>query len=212
MLIFANRKRYIVKLNNVTMKKVLLLIVLLAGTMTATAQKEKYDLNGDGKVDVADVTDLVNYIFTPNYKSCPDNKHPHWIDLGLPSGTLWRCCNEGASSPEAFGGYYEFGDVATAPSVDQVKELRNCTTRVWTTRNGVKGLKLTGSNGGSIFLPAAGLRVEEEVSQAGTVGYYWTSIQATGDDAYEWLFYMGDGFSTDHFTILWYEHSVRSVH
>jgi hypothetical protein len=158
------------------MKKVLLLIVLLAGTMTATAQKEKYDLNGDGKVNVADVTDLVNYIFTPNYKSCPDNKHPHWIDLGLPSGTLWRCCNEGASSPEAFGGYYEFGDVATAPSVDQVKELRNCTTRVWTTRNGVKGLKLTGSNGGSIFLPAAGLRVEEEVSQAGTVGYYWTSI------------------------------------
>ena len=26
------------------------------------------------------------------------------VDLGLPSGTQWRCCNEGASTPEAYGG------------------------------------------------------------------------------------------------------------
>ena len=24
---------------------------------------------------------------------CPDNNHPHMIDLGLPSGTKWACCN-----------------------------------------------------------------------------------------------------------------------
>jgi len=198
--------------NNVTMRKALLLIVLLASAITANAQKAKYDLNGDGKVNVADVTELVNYIFTPSYKSCPDNKHPHWIDLGLPSGTLWRCCNEGASSPEAFGGYYEFGDVATAPSVDQVKELYSNTTRVWTTRNGVKGLKLTGSNGGSIFLPAAGMWVGLDVTGIGTNGYYWSSKRMDGDNAYEWFFYMGDVFYTDYITLDWYEHSVRSVH
>lgn len=42
---------------------------------------------------------------------CPDDKHPHMIDLGLPSGTKWACCNVGARSPEEFGGYYAWGEV-----------------------------------------------------------------------------------------------------
>lgn len=46
------------------MRKVLLLSALLAVTLTAGAQTEKYDLNSDGKVNVADVTVLVNYILS----------------------------------------------------------------------------------------------------------------------------------------------------
>ena len=46
-----------------------------------------------------------------NYSFCPNEKHPHAIDLGLPSGTMWACCNVGASSPDAFGGYYAWGEV-----------------------------------------------------------------------------------------------------
>lgn len=42
---------------------------------------------------------------------CPDNNHPHTIDLGLPSGTKWACCNVNASSPEGFGGYYSWGEI-----------------------------------------------------------------------------------------------------
>lgn len=41
---------------------------------------------------------------------CPDDNHPHAIDLGLPSGTKWACCNVGASSPEGYGGYYAWGE------------------------------------------------------------------------------------------------------
>jgi Leucine-rich repeat (LRR) protein len=41
---------------------------------------------------------------------CPDNNHPHMIDLGLPSGTKWACCNVGASKPEDYGGYYAWGE------------------------------------------------------------------------------------------------------
>ena len=197
-------------LNNVTMRKAFLLIILLASAGTAKAQKEKYDLNGDGKVNVADVTVLLNYILTPSYKSCPDSKHPHWIDLGLPSGTLWRCCNEGASKPEAYGGYYEFGQVATAPSLDQINELRNNTTSVWATLNGVNGIKITGSNGGAIFLPAAGMRVDEDLSGIGLGGNYWSSTRVDGDDAQELIFYSGS-FGT-YITITWYEFSVRPVH
>ena len=42
--------------------------------------------------------------------SCPDDNHPHAIDLGLPSGTLWACCNVGADKPESYGGYYAWGE------------------------------------------------------------------------------------------------------
>ena len=31
-----------------------------------------------------------------------------WIDLGLPSGTLWATCNIGADSPEQYGTYFDW--------------------------------------------------------------------------------------------------------
>lgn len=34
-----------------------------------------------------------------------------YVDLGLPSGNLWARCNLGASSPEAYGDYYAWGEV-----------------------------------------------------------------------------------------------------
>lgn len=48
---------------------------------------------------------------------CPDSNHPHLIDLGLPSGTLWACCNVGASEPEDQG--YEFMWGTTKPIPDE---------------------------------------------------------------------------------------------
>lgn len=42
--------------------------------------------------------------------TCPDNHHPHLIDLGLPSGTKWACCNIGADKPEDCGGYYAWAE------------------------------------------------------------------------------------------------------
>lgn len=112
---------------------------------------------------------------------CPDSNHPHWIDLGLPSGTLWRCCNEGASTPEAYGGYYQFGQVSSAPTLEQIKELVSNCTYQWTTQNGINGGKFTGPNGGSIFLPAAGYGWDGELYDVGSGGDYWSS---TPNDEY----------------------------
>jgi hypothetical protein len=33
-----------------------------------------------------------------------------YVDLGLPSGTLWATCNVGANSPEGYGNYYACGE------------------------------------------------------------------------------------------------------
>ena len=52
--------------------------------------------------------------------SCPDANHPHMIDLGLPSGTKWACCNVGAHSPEQYGGYYAWGEVSEKDVYNEV--------------------------------------------------------------------------------------------
>ena len=49
---------------------------------------------------------------SPNGFSCPDDNHPHMIDLGLPSGTKWACCNVGAAKPEDYGNHYAWGSTS----------------------------------------------------------------------------------------------------
>ena len=39
---------------------------------------------------------------------CPDDNHPHMIDLGL--SVKWSCCNVGASKPEDYGDYFAWGE------------------------------------------------------------------------------------------------------
>ena len=34
-----------------------------------------------------------------------------YVDLGLPSGTLWAICNVGASTPEEYGDYFAWGEI-----------------------------------------------------------------------------------------------------
>ena len=36
--------------------------------------------------------------------------HGEYVDLGLPSGTLWATCNIGANSPEDYGDYFAWGE------------------------------------------------------------------------------------------------------
>lgn len=115
---------------------------------------------------------------------CPDENHPHWIDLGLPSGTQWRCCNIGASSPEQYGSYMSQTQASSSPSLTQIEELLSNTSYEWTTLDGVKGGKFTGSNGSAVFLPAAGSYLDGELSQEGKYGCYWSSTIHSQGRAY----------------------------
>ena len=48
---------------------------------------------------------------------CSCSKEDHdYVDLGLPSGTLWATCNVGASSPEEYGNHFAWGE--TVPKSD----------------------------------------------------------------------------------------------
>lgn len=59
------------------------------------------------------------------------------------------------------------------PTLDEIKELIDNCTWNWTTQHSVNGYKVTGPNGNSIFLPAAGYRYGTEVHNRDSYGYYW---------------------------------------
>lgn len=71
------------------------------------------------------------------------------------------------------------------PTYKEMEELRTKCTWTWTTQNGVNGYRVTGTNGNSIFLPAAGYRDGSNLSYTGTDGNYWTSTLYMDDsDSY----------------------------
>lgn len=43
------------------------------------------------------------------------NSHAY-VDLGLPSGTLWATCNIDAAHPEQYGGHFAWGETVTKPA------------------------------------------------------------------------------------------------
>ncbi len=68
------------------------------------------------------------------------------------------------------------------PSVDQIKELRNNCSWKWTNLNGTNGHLVTGLNGGTIFLPAAGHRNYSSIYDRGAYGGYWSSSLGPYDE------------------------------
>ena len=107
-----------------------------------------------------------------------------YVDLGLPSGTCWRNSNEGGDN--AYYTYYEavsrFGN--KLPTTQQLEELKNKCTWTWIGN----GYKVTGPNGKSITLPAAGYSLGNgDVYYVGSSGHYWSSTPDDSDSA--WFFY-----------------------
>ncbi len=72
------------------------------------------------------------------------------------------------------------------PTSSEMKELEDNCTVTWTTQNGVNGRRFTASNGNSIFIPAAGERIDEYLHSGG--GSYWSS------SLYFWAPYGADEF------------------
>lgn len=63
---------------------------------------------------------------------------------------------------------------ATLPTAADFEELFSLCAKEWTEQDGVAGYKLTGPNGNTLFLPAAGSRIGNDVTDQSTKGYYLT--------------------------------------
>ena len=92
---------------------VVLMVDFILGNTPSNFYSENADFNEDGGINITDVVKLIDAILGNKPQSnltCPDENHPHQIDLGLPSGTKWACCNVGSTNPEKCGGYYAWGE------------------------------------------------------------------------------------------------------
>lgn len=114
-----------------------------------------------------------------------DLKRQGLVDLGLPSGTLWRNENEGGKNV-----HYSYNEAVSKfgnklPTKEQLEELKNQCTWTWTG----SGYKVVGPNGNSIYLPAAGYRTcIDNVYSVGSLGYYWSSTPSDSVYAYRLCF------------------------
>ena len=107
--------------------------------------------------------------------------------------------SDGNLNPQYDAATANWGGDWRMPTYSEQEELLNNCTWTWTTRNfhgfrslitmnqnGVKGYKVTGPNGNSIFLPAAGDRLESWLGNAGSGGSYGSSTLYDDDSDYEY--------------------------
>ena len=194
--------------------------IILSGEYATVA-----DVNADGVVNIADINAIIYIIINPKYQ---------FVDLGLPSGTLWARCNVGADRPEEFGDYFAWGetepkknnnwetykwcngdqykltkycidsDYGTVdgkteleleddaayvnmgeqwrmPSLEQIQELFEYCSRQWKVMNDVNGILVTGPNGNTIFLPAAGASSNGTTFNTNEAAYYWSRTLCSKD-------------------------------
>ena len=101
--------------------------------------------------------------------------------------------NKTVLDPEDDAATANWGGAWRIPTKAEQDELLNNCTWTWTTQKGVKGYKVVGPNGNSIFLPAAGYMYKGTLEDAGSFGMYWSSSLGTDNpiSAYYVDFYSG---------------------
>ena len=110
-----------------------------------------------------------------------------FVDLGLPSGRLW--------ATENAPGFYTYDEAVDTfgellPKGSAMVELIEESTCIWNDEK--KGLDVTGPNGSTIFLPAAGYTWgSPDVKAKDDEGNYWTRMP--GSQTYARLLYFHSG-------------------
>ena len=134
-----------------------------------------------GETEEKGYYDMYTYMY---YEGSYDEEG-QWVDIGSDiSGTEYDVA------------HVKWGGNWCMPTFDDIKELRENCTYEWTTLNGEEGGKFTSNiNGNSIFLPAAGFRMDGDLEYL-VCGYYWSSEQhpSNTDCAYYLFFNDGDAY------------------
>ena len=136
----------------------------------------------------------------------------NYVDLGLPSHTLWATCNVGARNPGEPGFFFRWGsthtqnmnkrmliiprldpqhDAATVnwgspwrtPSNKEVEELINSCKFLAARYNNIQGVMAIGPNQNTLFLPFTGIIYDwDNKRDFKDYGEYWTSEEVSGSE------------------------------
>jgi len=89
--------------------------------------------------------------------------------------------------------YDNWGGTWRLPTKAEIDELVDKCEHKWTTQGGHNGYLVTGPNGNSIFLPAAGWRYGSSLGGVGEYGNYWSSTPNESDTQYAFSLNVNSG-------------------
>ena len=112
--------------------------------------------------------------------------------ISMGSRVKWATHNVGASSMSDIGGRFTYEDAQSIAALwgegwrlptekDYIELYENCTWE-WTIIDGISGRLVTSQKGNTIFFPAGGLSIEDQLHVIGSVGLYWTDTASSEDD------------------------------
>lgn len=136
------------------------------------------------------------------------------------SDTMTKYCTESSDGTvdnktvldlEDDAAYVNMGTEWRMPTVDELEELISKCTWTWTSQNGAEGYKVTGPNGKSIFLPAAGYCNDSYLYYAGSYGYYWSASLNESKPSNAWgLYFYSCDYNASYYD-RFYGRAVRAV-
>ncbi len=103
--------------------------------------------------------------------------------------------------------HVKWGGSWRMPTKEEFDELREKCNWEWTG----SGYEVTGPNGNSIYLPAAGSRDGETLNGDGLFGYYWSSTPVSEDTRYAYRLYFDSGVQDAYGFYRGYGRTVRPV-
>ena len=116
-------------------------------------------------------------------------------------------------APEHDAAQKHWGGDWRMPTKQEVYDLNNKCDWIWTTMNGVYGYIVRGRGSyasNSIFLPCAGRGYGSSLRNAGSFGYYWSSVPRS-DYFNTWDFFFNSGCLYASYIDRYYGQSVRPV-
>ena len=119
--------------------------------------------------------------------------------------------NKTILDPDDDVAYEKLGGKWRMPSYTEWTELSTKCSWTQTTQNGVYGKKVTGPNGNSIFLPAAGCQIGTNLKDVGSNGFYLSSSLDTDNPYLAW-FVTFSTYVNRYFFTRGYGLSVRPVY
>ena len=116
-----------------------------------------------------------------------DNYEYYYEDSSADMGYGFQLIDQEIDGTYYDAAYSNWGYEWRMPTYEEMEELVEYCSWRWTTVRGYEGYMVTGPNGNSIFLPAAGDRNGYEYEEVGYSGYYWT-----GSNAYDYGDFYGE--------------------
>ncbi len=155
------------------MKRIYTIIIMAVLIMGLYAQKDLLIHTNDGKVYKEKISriDSINIAESVESGSTESNGH-EYVDLGLPSGTLWATCNVGAEHPYEVGDPFAWGETATKEEFTSENYTYTGTTGLLAPENDAATVLW----GGSWRMPTKAEFEELRVNCTGTLSYRYGTM------------------------------------